>query len=56
MMRANAKRTLFFTSPQRGEVGERSSPGEGVLSITFIVAPHASPLPNGEKGKNRDRR
>ncbi len=43
---------FFFTSPRRGEVGERSSPGEGALSKNFFtVPPHPNPLPQGEREK-----
>lgn len=39
----------FLTSPPRGEVGERSSPGEGQRSSESAVPPHPTPLPGGER-------
>ena len=45
---------LLFTSPLGGEVGERSSPGEGVLThLMSAVPPHPDPLPQGEREKKR---
>jgi len=40
----------FFTSPQRGEVGERSEPGEGVPAIERVrtPSPHPSPHPKSD--------
>ncbi len=37
------------TSPRRGEVGERSEPGEGEPAFDRSISPHPIPLPNGEK-------
>jgi pimeloyl-ACP methyl ester carboxylesterase len=40
----------FFTSPQRGEVGSRSDPGEGVPAPSIgREPPHPAPLPSGER-------
>ena len=39
----------FLTSPPRGEVGERSSPGEGERTLASAVPPHPTPLPGGER-------
>src|SRR6266700_19085 len=36
-----------FTSPQRGEVGLRSKPGEGALHLTIDRNPSPQPSPNG---------
>ncbi len=46
-----ASRILSFTSPQGGEVGTRSVPGEGVLHSFHFVTPHPNPLPAGEREK-----
>ncbi|WBU28680.1 UvrD-helicase domain-containing protein [Rhodopseudomonas palustris] len=39
----------LLTSPHRGEVGERSSPGEGGRPSESAVPPHPTPLPGGER-------
>uniref|UniRef100_E6VMH2 DNA 3'-5' helicase n=1 Tax=Rhodopseudomonas palustris (strain DX-1) TaxID=652103 RepID=E6VMH2_RHOPX len=39
----------LHTSPHRGEVGERSSPGEGRRSSESAVPPPPTPLPGGER-------
>jgi hypothetical protein len=45
----NAKQPRPSTSPQRGEVGARSAPGEGDYEFVSFVPPHPSPLPKGER-------
>jgi hypothetical protein len=40
------KARFFFTSPVRGEVGERSEPGEGVPKLSIIVTPSPQPSPH----------